>query len=149
MAQGHISLSNVTNRMMMVQRLAYLGLKPRRTLSTSTRSETRASRSEIICKTLHFTAIFANIKITLNEVAEGGVEAESTRLSIADELVFQGEPRMARCVTALVDVILEFSGDRAANPRLNNVVHAIPRRLPRRSWMLSWSSAEIVPQIQD
>jgi hypothetical protein len=28
-----------------------------------------------------------------------------------------------------VDVILEFGGDRAANPRLNNVVHANPRRV--------------------
>jgi hypothetical protein len=43
---------------------------------------------ESICKAFHLTAIFTNSKIALNDVAEGGVEVESMRLPIADELVF-------------------------------------------------------------
>jgi hypothetical protein len=54
----------------------------------------------------HFLAVVVHVEVALDEVAEGGIDVEGAGLTIADELVLQGQPGIVSRVTVLTSHVL-------------------------------------------
>jgi hypothetical protein len=83
---------------------------------------------EGVSEPLHFPTVVVHVEVALDEVAEGGVDVEGAGLTIADELVFQGQPGVVSRVTVLTGHVLQLWRDGVVEPRPDDGVHPVPCR---------------------
>jgi hypothetical protein len=55
------------------------------------------------------------------------VEVESRSLPVPEELLLEGDPRLASGALLVADDVLELDDDGAVKPREDHVVHLVPR----------------------
>ena len=84
-----------------------------------------AKIAERVGHTLHLPEVISHGEVTLEEVAEVGVEEEGASLPIADELFLDAEPDAAS--SGHGDDLRELSGDGVLEPPKNCALHACPR----------------------
>jgi hypothetical protein len=65
-----------------------------------------AEVAERVCQALHLAAVLSHGEVPLREQVELGVEVESPRIPIPEELVLESEPRLARSVHLVADDVL-------------------------------------------
>jgi hypothetical protein len=58
---------------------------------------------------------------------------KGTLLTIAEKLVLDGEPEVARCIAAFPDHLVKIRRDGVADPVEDNAIHPNPPRIIRRS----------------
>jgi hypothetical protein len=81
---------------------------------------------------LHLVSVVAYQEVALNEVVERGVEVKRAYLTIADELVLEREPDLARGDATLLGDVLKLTGDRAKDSGDDDALHALPSRVVDR-----------------
>jgi hypothetical protein len=80
---------------------------------------------------LHLATVVTHREVTLHEVAERSVEVKHACFAIADELVLDHAPDLARGDAVLFGDVLKLVGDHA-NPGVGNALHALPSRVVDR-----------------
>jgi hypothetical protein len=88
-----------------------------------------AEVAEGVGHALHLMTVVAHREVALDEVAEHGVEMKRARLAIADELVLEREPDLARSDVALIEDVQKLTGNRAEDPGDDDALHALPGRV--------------------
>jgi hypothetical protein len=69
----------------------------------------------------------------LNKVVKGSVKVKGTLLTVAEKLVLDGEPEVARCTAAFLDHLVKIRRDGVADPVEYDVIHPNPPRIIGRS----------------
>jgi hypothetical protein len=65
-------------------------------------------------------------KVALNKDAKGIVKVKGTLLTIAEKLVLDGEPEVARCAAAFPDHLVKIRRDGVADPTEDDALHPNP-----------------------
>jgi hypothetical protein len=84
--------------------------------------------SQHICHVLEAVALLRDGQVTLVEVTKLGIEVEGASLLVAEELVLECEPDGASGGVTGHDGLLQVGGDGVGDPRLDDVVRAVPIR---------------------
>jgi hypothetical protein len=77
---------------------------------------------------LHLSIVAVDAEVALNKALEGGIDVEGAGFMVAEEVVLQGQPGIMSRVVALLGDVLQVGGDGVIDPRLDDVVHSVPRR---------------------
>jgi hypothetical protein len=75
---------------------------------------------------LHLPTVVVDVQVTLDEVSTHDVEVESTGLTVYEELLLDGNPRLTGCATMLMDDVLELDGERVEEPGEDDTIHPAP-----------------------
>jgi hypothetical protein len=78
---------------------------------------------------LHLVTVVTHREVTLDEVAERGVEVKYACFSVDDELVLDRALDLARGNAKLLDDVLKLGGDRAEDPGEDDSLHALPSKV--------------------
>jgi hypothetical protein len=78
---------------------------------------------------LHLATVVTHREVTLDEIAEHGIEVKRVHFVVADELVLYHALALARSDAVLLGDVLKLTSDRAEDPRLDDNLHAIPGRV--------------------
>jgi hypothetical protein len=65
-------------------------------------------------------------EVALNKCAKGSVKVKGTLLTVAEKLVLDGEPEVARCIAAFSDHLVKIRRDGIADLVEDDVVHPNP-----------------------
>jgi hypothetical protein len=65
-------------------------------------------------------------EVALNKCAKGSVKVKGTLLTVAEKLVLDGEPEVARCIAAFPDHLVKICRDGIADLVEDDVVHPNP-----------------------
>jgi hypothetical protein len=85
---------------------------------------------------LELAAVLRHREVTLNKVAKGNIKMKSMLLTVAEKLVLDGEPQVARRAAAFPDHLVKLRRDGIADPVEDDAVHSYPPRIIRRSILL-------------
>jgi hypothetical protein len=64
--------------------------------------------TKVIGHALHLAIVVADAEVTLLEGAEPGIDMQNTRLTVAEELGLNREPRLASSLRRLLNDLVEF-----------------------------------------
>jgi hypothetical protein len=78
---------------------------------------------------LHLATVVDHREVALDKVAEHGIEVKRVCFSIADELVLDRAPNLARGDAVLLGNVLKLVGDRAEDPGEDDSLYAVPGRV--------------------
>jgi hypothetical protein len=79
--------------------------------------------TELISHPLHPAAVVVDAQITLHEESKLCVKAEGARLTVVEELLLEGNPKLLSGVVAGASGLLEVDGDGAEQPRQDKTIH--------------------------
>jgi hypothetical protein len=80
---------------------------------------------EGVGEALYFLGVVIHVEVALNEVTKDGIDVEDTGLTVADELVLQGQPGVVSRVTVLTSHVLQLRRDGVVEPRPDDGVHPV------------------------
>jgi hypothetical protein len=83
---------------------------------------------EGVDEALHLSTVVLDTEVTLNEAPKGGVNVEGMCFIVVEEVVLQGQLGVVSHVAALSSDVLQVREDGAVDPRLDDVVHPVPRQ---------------------
>jgi hypothetical protein len=81
---------------------------------------------------LHLATVVTHRELTLDEVAECGIEVKCPHFAIDDKLVLEHELDLACGDVALLGDVLKLTGDSVEDPGDQDALHALPSRVVDR-----------------
>jgi hypothetical protein len=85
-----------------------------------------ADVAEVVSHLLHLAAVVVDAQITLHEESKLGVEVKGVSLTVAEELLLEGNPELLSSVVAVASGLLEVNGDGVEQPQQDHAVHPTP-----------------------
>jgi hypothetical protein len=78
---------------------------------------------------LELATILRHRGVALNKVMKGSVKVKGMLLTVAEKLVLDGEPEVARCITTFSDHLMKLWWDGIADPVEEDTIHPNPPRI--------------------
>jgi hypothetical protein len=89
--------------------------------------------SQTVCHGLKLAAVLIDREVTLNKSMKDIINMKSMLLTVTEKLVLDGEPEVARRVTAFPDHLVKIRRDGVTDPVEDDTVHPNPPRIIGRS----------------